>query len=254
MQKGPVRSKLSQRSKRIFGIVASILMFITVFHVMVGDARAAETDVEKVEKEILDHDHLRLTTSNIAATLPVAASAAGIMHFAWADSLKSGARLAYKSSSDGGKTFTADRPISEAFYSVLDISIAASDDGSRIAVAAEVYRSDNSAIEVCMVLSEDGAASWSQVIYLGKGHGPTADYSGLKLVVGFTSSGENATFSAMIVERDEKGLNGSWLFRAPLGEGEGAIACDADSVHFIFYPRTMRERSPMAGWGLMARS
>jgi hypothetical protein len=172
--------------QRIISVACAMLMIITVFHAMVRVAHAASVE-KPAGTEVLDHSHMRLTISNIKATLPTMIAAAGILHISWADATPCGSRLAYKSSEDGGQTFSADRVVSPTFLSIFNTSIAASDDGASVAIVAEVNRNDDSSREICCALSEDGGVTWNPVIFISKGHGPTVAFCGNKVVVGFTS-------------------------------------------------------------------
>ncbi len=221
--------------KRAISIACVMIMVLTAFHVMVGDASGEEIE-EVGDTPAFVHRQTRITISDVAATDPaIVCDEEGVLHFAWVDHSGETLRLAYKRSVDGND-FGQDRYLTPSFVSIDHIRIAVSD--GQVAIVFDALLDGEEDLQVFLLLSADSGLSWSQTYVVGRGHDPSVSISALGPVIGLTAyDGEGDSFVSMLLTASgDQLVNSIGLFRLPFGDGTGEIMVQGDLTHFAFAP------------------
>jgi len=105
-----------------FALFATAVMILVVFSYNVGPAGSASGTVG----EAFEEQARRLTVAEGSSESPkIVLDASGVLHVAWIDGRGASPAVYYKSTRNGGFTFTGDRALTSAFRSVSDVSLAA---------------------------------------------------------------------------------------------------------------------------------
>jgi hypothetical protein len=210
-------------------------MLLTGFHVLVGnaDGNADMKNASLAKEAPLEHDLLRITYSNLAARAPDACSTPdGTIHLAWIDASASGGRLAYKTITDNGTTFTSDRFLTPYLAGMSSVRIAASA-GGEVAVCFTAILDGRE--QGFLILSSDGGDTWSSLCSLGEVRQPSPAFFTGGLAVGMTCPG--AGFTVLLINHlGSKILNATGLLKLGLGDGIGLLASDGGDLHLAFVP------------------
>ena len=167
-----------------FALFAATVMVLVAFSQGVGPAASTSTGGGTPFEE----QTRRLTVADGASDSPkLTLDASGLVHLAWIDSRGGSPGIYYKSTGNGGFSFTGDHPLATGFRSISDASLSA-DSGTRtVAVAwAGVIGADPGRIYVRA--SVDRGGTWGRPAAVGPGGSPALAAGSGGLFLGYVHS------------------------------------------------------------------
>jgi hypothetical protein len=151
----------------VYAIFATAVMVLVVFNIPVRSTTSGGGGGNPFEEQTR-----RLTVAEGASESPkIVLDASGAIHFAWIDGRGGSPGVYYKSTRNGGFTFTGDRPLATGFRSISDVSLSA-DAGTRTVAAAWAGAVGAEASRVYVRASRDGGQSWGRPAAVGPGRFP----------------------------------------------------------------------------------
>ncbi|MCX6651180.1 MAG: hypothetical protein NT131_05955, partial [Methanomassiliicoccales archaeon] len=219
----------------MISVACVYLMVIAAFYVMTANASAEDATV--TENEIdptisnIEHADRRITISNSKASSPVVAVGPdGETYMAWVDGALGSQNVCWKRSNDSLSTFTSDRTVTAAFYSISNLAIVLNS-AFGAAIAFEGRTTADGSPSIYFLYSEDGD-DWSASYAVSVGSTPslTTDGDAIFIALNIASEGTER-FSIAALRLIDGTVNATLLAALPVSAADGDIAYFDDMLN-----------------------